>query len=109
MRRNRRNGSRRKGGAATAFPLKYFDTMAYEPSASAGRNLLHASGMGIRPKIGGSKTRRNRRGGFVPSVMDGFAASASQYAVPVALFAGYKLLTRKGKRGSRRRQTRRRR
>lgn len=109
MRRNHRSRTKRRGGAATAFPLKYFNTMAYEPSASPGRDLLHASGMGIRPKIGGGKTRRNRKGGFVPSVMDGFAASASQYVVPVALFAGYKLLTRKGKRGSRRRQTRRRR
>jgi hypothetical protein len=108
MRRTRRNGRKNRGGGAAPFPLKYYNTMAYEPSASAGHNLLHASGMGIRPKIGGSKTRRNRKGGFVPSVMDGFAASASQYVVPVALFAGYKLLTRKGKRGSRR-QTRRRR
>jgi hypothetical protein len=37
--------------------------------------------------------------------MDGFMAAASKYVVPVALFAGYKLMTRKQKKG---RQTRRR-
>jgi hypothetical protein len=34
--------------------------------------------------------------------MGGFLESASKYIVPLALFAGYKLMTRKGKRGSRR-------
>ena len=99
MRTNRRNRTR-KGGAATAFPLKYFNPDALTPDAEAGRNLLHASGMGIRPKIGGRrklrKTRRTR-GGFVPSVMGSFLTSASKYIAPLALFAGYKLITRKGK------------
>lgn len=91
----KRNRSR-KGGAATAFPLKYFDPTSATPDTSAGHNLLHASGMGIRPKIGGRrrKTRRTR-GGFVPSIMGGFLTSASKYIAPLALFAGYKLLTRK--------------
>ena len=100
MRRDRRNKTR-KGGAATAFPLKYFNPDTPTPDVAAGRNLLHASGMGIRPKIGGRrrKTRRMRKakGGFVPSVMGSFLASASKYIAPLALFAGYKLLTRKGK------------
>jgi hypothetical protein len=102
MRTNRRNKTR-KGGAATAFPLKYFNPEAPTPDAAAGRNLLHASGMGIRPKIGGrrkTKTMRKKRrvrGGFVPSVMGNFLTSASKYIAPLALFAGYKLMTRKGK------------
>lgn len=96
----KRNRSR-KGGAATAFPLKYFDPTAPTPDAPAGHNLLHASGMGIRPKIGGRrrKTRRTK-GGFVPSVMGSFLTSASKYIAPLALFAGYKLLTKKRKRAS---------
>lgn len=107
MRRTRRNRSKRSGGAATAFPLKYFNPQAEEPAASSGRDLLHASGLGVRPKIGGNrKTRRNKnkksRGGFVPSVMDGFVVAASKYITPIALFAGYKLMTRKGKKGTRR-------
>lgn len=103
MRTNKRNRTR-KGGAATAFPLKYFNPDAPTPDAAAGRNLLHASGMGIRPKIGGRrklrKTRR-ARGGFVPSVMGSFLTSASKYIAPLALFAGYKLMTRKGKKARR--------
>ncbi len=107
MKRDRRNKTR-KGGAATAFPLKYFDPSAPTPDAAAGRNLLHASGMGIRPKIGGSRKTKRSRGGFVPSVMGGFLASASKYIAPLALFAGYKLLTRKDKK-SRKSASRRRR
>ena len=44
-----------------------------------------------------SRKSRKSRGGFVPSIMDGFVAAASRFIVPVALFAGYKLLTRKQK------------
>ena len=97
MRRNRS----RKGGAATVLPLKYFNPDAETPSAPAGRDLLHASGMGIRPKIGGVRRNKTRRakGGFVPSVMGNFIVSASKYITPLALFAGYKMLTRKGKKG----------
>lgn len=86
------------------MPLSYYNPGAAEPSAGAGRDLLEAMPpLGVRPKIGGRR-KTNRKGGFVPSVMDSFAASASTYVVPVALFAGYKLLTRKGKRGTRRRR-----
>jgi hypothetical protein len=102
MKRDHRNKTRRRGGAATVFPLKYFDPSAPTPDAAAGRNLLHASGMGIRPKIGGRRRKTRRaRGGFVPSVMGGFLASASKYIAPLALFAGYKLMTRKGKKSRR--------
>ncbi len=113
-----KNKTKRRGGAATAFPLKYFDPSALEPSVSAGRDLLKSiPPMAVRPKIGGSrrvikkqrgKQRGKQSGGFVPSVMGGFVSAASKYIVPIALFAGYKMMTRKGKkRASRRRQTRR--
>jgi hypothetical protein len=116
MRKSYRNKSkRRNGGAATVMPLSYYKPSAFEPSAPAGRDLLEAiPPLGVRPKIGGRrrKTRKVRRhrkskGGFVPSVMGSFAEAASKYIVPLALFAGYKLMTRKGKRGSRRHTRRR--
>ncbi len=112
-----RNKSRRRqkknGGAATVFPLKYFDVNAKEPSAPAGRNLLEAMPpLGVRPRIGGArKTKRvqkgkqtdkkKQKGGFVPSVMGGFITSASKYIAPLALFVGYKFMTKKNKKGSR--------
>ncbi len=113
MRRSYRNKSKkRNGGAATVMPLSYYNPGAAEPAAPAGRNLLEAiPPIGVRPKIGGKRrskkrhTRRHhkKRGGFVPSVMDGFVVAASKYITPLALFAGYKLMTRKGKKGSSRR------
>ena len=111
MRKSYRNKSkRRNGGAATVMPLSYYNPGAAEPSAGAGRDLLAAiPPLGVRPKIGGRRRRtkkqrkhRKSKGGFVPSVMGGFLESASKYIVPLALFAGYKLMTRKGKKGSRR-------
>lgn len=109
MRKLYRNKTKRRGGAATVLPLKYFNELAPEPNASAGSDLLKAiPPIGIRPRIGGKrrtkriikgrgrKTQR-RKGGFVPSVMNSFVAASSKYIVPVALFAGYKLLTRKSK------------
>ncbi len=109
-----KNKTKRRGGAATAFPLKYFDTSIVEPAVNAGRDLLKSiPPMAVRPRIGGSrrvikKQRGKQCGGFVPSVMGGFVSAASKYIVPIALFAGYKMMTRKGKkRASRRRQTRR--
>lgn len=119
MRKSHRNKSKkRNGGAATVMPLSYYNPGAAEPAADAGRDLLKAMPpFGVRPKIGGKRsirkthrkthTRRYRktrktRGGFVPSVMDGFVMAASKYIVPIALFAGYKLMTKKGKKGSKR-------
>jgi hypothetical protein len=104
--------SRKNGGGATVFPLKYFNNGAYEPSASAGRDLLAAMPpIGVRPKIGGKRRRHTKKyyktkGGFVPSIMGNFVASVSKYIVPIALFAGYKLMTRKGKKGLKRHHTR---
>jgi len=106
----RRN--KRRGGAATVMPLKYYDPSASEPSAPAGRDLLQAMPpIGVRAKIGGKRRRRvlktvrrnkKTKGGFVPSVMDGFVTAASKYIVPIALFAGYKLMSRKAKKSGRR-------
>jgi hypothetical protein len=109
MRKSYRNKSkRRNGGAATVMPLSYYNPGAAEPDAAAGRDLLKAiPPFGIRPKIGGRRsmrrrTRKHRKssGGFVPSIMDSFAVAASKYIVPLALFAGYKLMTKKGKKGT---------
>lgn len=102
----------KKGGGP--FPLKYYNSMAVEPSAAPGRDLLYTFGNTVRsaiPIMGGNKRRtrskRNKRskrgtcrkrGGFVPSVMGGFVEAASKYIVPLALFAGYKLMTKKKRR-----------
>ena len=102
-----RRQSRRKGGAATAFPLSYFDGKAPEASAAPGRDLLRASGLGVRPIIGpvtkgGACPCNIRRGGFYPSVMGSFTQSASKYIVPMTLYAGYKMLKKSQQKGQRR-------
>ena len=108
MRKSYRNKSKkRSGGGATNMPLSYYNPGAYEPSAGKGRDLLEAiPPLGVRPKIGGKHRRTKRqykkKGGFVPTIMDGFVSAAAQYIVPIALFAGYKLMTRKKKNGRRR-------
>ena len=110
-RRTRQRSRRRKGGAATAFPLSYFNGRAPEASAPAGRNILGASGMGVRPAIGmgigpvvkgGGCGCGIRRGGFYPSVMGSFAQSASKYIVPMSLYAGYKMLKKSQEKGTKR-------
>jgi hypothetical protein len=114
MSRNKtRRREKKKGGAATVFPLKYFDAGAKEPSAPAGRDLLEAiPPLGVRPRIGGvrktkriQKVKRNKKkrqkGGFVPSVMGSFVSSTSKYIAPLALFLGYKFITKKNKKAVR--------
>ena len=112
--RNKRKHKKR-GGAATAFPLNYFDPTATLPAASSGYDLLSAADRGIRlalqvPKGGRRRThskRRTRRtrhkkkGGFYPSVMGNFTASASKYIVPMSLYALYKMMrvSKTGKKG----------
>ena len=44
-----------------------------------------------------SRKSHKSRGGFVPSIMDGFVEAASRFIVPLALYSGYKLLSRKQK------------
>ena len=87
------------------MPMKFFDPQAEEPAAWAGRNLQYASGLGIRSAVGGKRQRRQKRstrksskrskrkGGFYPSVMGSFTQSAARFITPIALYAGYKLLT----------------
>ena len=118
---------KQRAGQYGPMPLKYFDDSLAGPSAAAGHDLLKAVGpLGVRPMIGpvdvgpatmcsrGGKRRkatrrRKTKGGFVPSVMGNFLEAASKYIVPVALFAGYKLMTRKKSKKQSRRRTRHRR
>jgi len=91
--------TKKRGGAP--YPLQYFGSAESRVSAGPGADLLRTSTMGIRPAIGGrskryrrSRTRNTRktRGGFTPSIMGNFVASASKYITPIVLFAGYKML-----------------
>ena len=114
MKKSYRNRSKRRNGGATVMPLSYYNPGAVEPAANAGRDLLKSIGpIGIRPRIGGkyrryTKKNKKTKGGFVPSVMEGFVVAASKYITPLALFAGYKLMTKKkGKKVSHRSKTRR--
>lgn len=119
MRRNktaRRNKTRKaKGGAATSLPLSYFNSAIDKVSSFAGKDVLNAADSIIRPRIEGgrrlikSMRRTRKRGGFVPTIMEGFSQLAAKYIVPVALFSGYKLLNNRTKRQkqSKKRSTRR--
>lgn len=117
-----RKTKKSKGGAATALPLQYFDPKAIlDGGISAGHALLNTTNSVIRPRIGGSrrKSRRvrfklqggtknkrcgcNMKGGFVPSIMEGFVSATAKYLVPTILIAGYKLL-QNGKTGNKTRR-----
>ena len=93
-------------------PAKYVGLGGMDPSAPAGRDLLPESRMSTmaRPVIamkGGKRrrsqrrsqrrrrTHRKQRGGFLPSIGEGFAAAAAQYAAPIALLGLYKLFNKK--------------
>lgn len=93
----------RKGGGA--MPYQYVQPGAPLLGAGLGRDMNHSLGQTIRHRIGGSR----RRGGFVPSVMEGFVTASSKYITPMALFAAYKMINRPTKhRKSKKRTTRRR-
>ena len=103
-----------KGGSP--FPLRYFDAGYPITTAGSGSDVLGVSGNVIRPKIGGYKCTRQRsthkrstrqrstrykhkckqskRGGFTPTIMEPFVTAAGKYIVPMALYSGYKLMTR---------------
>jgi len=88
---------RHKGGSP--LPLRYFDAGYPTTTASAGADILGVRDNVVRPYIGGSKRKhsrraKSRRGGFVPTIMEPFVAAAGKYIVPVALYSGYKLMTR---------------
>lgn len=89
--------TRKQGGGP--LPLEYFGVKTGNYSAASGADILDVKGQTIRPHIGGRPTKKSRqtlktRGGFIPSVMEGFAFAANKYIVPLALFAGYKMITK---------------
>ena len=108
MKRTRRS----KGGAP--LPLSYFGA-APQIGMPVPEGSDMVAGSVIRPRIGGGTKRnkkakrqhitqnkrstrtRKQRGGFIPTVMEGFCVAASKYIVPLALFAGYKWMTRSKK------------
>jgi hypothetical protein len=109
--RNKRSRRRtRRGGAATAFPLSYFNGKAPEACAPAGHDFQRSSGLGVRlalgptgiVKGGGCPCNLPRRGGFYPSVMGSFAQSASKYIVPMSFYAGYKMFKTSQEKGAKR-------
>lgn len=103
LRKTKKNKKTSRGGGATALPAPYFKAQLVQPDAPAGSDLLRATPYNARPKIGGNRYKRSRKtGGFVPSVMGGFTELAARYITPIALFAGYKLLTKKRKRTNQR-------
>lgn len=87
----------------------------HQPSAGAGRDLLgpisETSAM-VRPRIGGGKKRtkkhrhssrkvtkvpnykktQRKKGGFIPSIGEGFATLAGKYITPIALYGLYRFI-----------------
>ena len=106
----RTRSKRSKGGAP--LPLAYFG-VAPQIGMPVPEGSDMVAGSVIRPRIGGGtkryKQRKQRKqtksrkqsgkqsGGFVPTIMEGFCMAASKYIVPLALFAGYKWMTRSKK------------
>jgi len=88
-----RRKQRKAGG--TYYPAPYFNAPLKQPSADAGRDLLGYTATQVRPRIGG----------FVPSVGEPFVALAGKYIVPLSLFMGTSIWTRKGRRAGQRRKT----
>lgn len=75
------------------MPLSYVRADTRLPNEFAGRDLSsYGSGQLIRHKIGGSRRSPLKKGGFVPSVMEGFASAASHYVTPLAMYAGYRFM-----------------
>jgi hypothetical protein len=92
--RSRSRSRKQRGAGTTGAPLSYLDTKYQEPSASAGSNVLISEPGLARPVInptGGSRRRRNKRGGFYHSVMANFVNNASRI-VPVVAVTGYRML-----------------
>lgn len=106
----RTRSKRSRGGAP--LPLAYFG-VAPQIGMPVPESSDIVAGSVIRPRIGGGTTRnkkakkskkekkskrtRKQRGGFIPTVMEGFCMATSKYIVPLALFAGYKWMTRSKK------------
>jgi hypothetical protein len=90
-----RRSTKKRGGAATSYPAKYFDIPG-TPSAEGGHDILNVSSSMIRPKIGGRRKyhQTKKRGGFVPSIGEPFVALVSKFISPLVFYSGYKFLTR---------------
>lgn len=73
---------------------RYVQPSSPLPNASSGNSVLSFQGTMVRPKIGGGRRVKTKKGGFVPSVMEGFVSAAGRYVVPMAMYAGYKLMHR---------------
>ena len=97
-RTSRKRTNRKRGGNATNLPAPYFNAPLVQPVADAGQDLLKIVGNMVRPRIGGGSYKKRRtlkkKGGFVPSIMEGFSQMAGKYVLPIAMFAGYKLINR---------------
>ena len=105
----RTRSKRSRGGAP--MPLAYFGVAPQMGMpVPAGGDIMIPKGLMVRPSIGGGTKRYKQRkqtkrrkqrgkqsGGFVPTIMEGFCMAASKYIVPLALFAGYKWMTRSKK------------
>jgi hypothetical protein len=93
-----KRGTKKRGGAATSYPAKYFG-MPGTPSADGGHDILGVTSNMIRPKIGGKRRSHRRqtkkKGGFLPSIGEPFVALVSKFITPLVFYSGYKFLTRK--------------
>jgi hypothetical protein len=87
-------------GGASQAPLSYLNRAYQEPSASEGYNRLGSETMLARPVLnptGGRRkrtrkhTRRNRKGGFYPSVMGGLINNGAKL-LPAASVQAYRMV-----------------
>ncbi len=83
---------------------RYVDSSSPLPNASSGKSVLFFDDQTVRPKIGGGRRIKTKKGGFVPSVMEGFVSATGRYVVPMAMYAGYKLLHRTSDKSKNRRR-----
>lgn len=111
----RRHRQRKVGGDVQPFPANFYGGISgmVQPAVSAGQDLVKSGGELVRPFLpimgnttgGRRKTHRKTRrsshksGGFVPSIMEPMSVAASKYIAPVAMFAAYKFMTRKNRKG----------
>ncbi len=128
--RTRKNITKKnkKSGGATSLPLSYFNSTIDKVGAYAGKDVLLSTPSTIRPRIEGGrkrvlrklnktkkalKTKKTKKeskmkGGFVPTIMEGFSQAAAKYITPLVLFSGYKLLNnyKKTQKAQKKRSTR---
>ncbi len=101
------------------MPAKYVGAPLEQPAASSGRDLLQPNQQMIRSVIGGrrrirrnktkrqykgkGKSKKQQKGGFVPSIGEPFVAAVGKYIAPLALYGLYKFVNRSKTRKSKRR------